>query len=68
MNDPIITVSIWRGPQSALAARLGIAPSHMDAFVRRLGLKRGGSIELSVRSPVAMKTLRHALRVADEEP
>ena len=46
MNDPIVTVSVWRGQQSALAARLGIAPVQLAALVNRLGLKRGGSIEL----------------------
>ena len=66
MNDPIITVSVWRGPQSALAARLGIEPSHMVALIHRRGLRRGGGWELQVTSPAAMQTLKHSLRVADE--
>ena len=67
-GDPVVSVTVWRGPRSALAALLGIAPSHLAALLKRRGVKRGGAVEISLNSPVAMKTLRHSLRVADEEP
>lgn len=67
-GDPTITISVWRGPRSALAALLGLSPAHLAALVKRRGVKRGGAVEISLNSPVAMKTLRHSLAVADEEP
>lgn len=69
MNDPTITVSIWRGPASALALRLGIPHAHLLALVNRRGQRRGATaVEISIQSPQALRTLRHALAVADEEP
>ena len=67
-TDPVVAVTVWRGPRSALAALLGIAPAHLAALLKRRGLRRGGGIEVPVQSPVAMRTLAHTLRVADEEP
>lgn len=68
MNDPLITVSIWRGPQSALAARLNLPTAHLAALLKRRALRRGGNWELQITSPAALRTLAHSLRVADEEP
>ncbi len=67
-GDPVVSVTVWRGPRSALAALLGIAPSHLAALLKRRGLRRGGVIEVPVQSPTAMKTLKHSLAVANEEP
>ena len=67
-GDPVISVTVWRGPRSALAALLGLSPAHLAALLKKRGVKRGGHLEIEVCSPVAMKTLRHTLRVADEEP
>ena len=68
VNDPIISVTVWRGQLTALSARLGIAPSHLAALIKRRGARRGGHLEIEVSSPAAMRTLAHALRIADEEP
>ena len=67
-TDPVVAVTVWRGPRSALAALLNIPPSHLAALLKRRGVKRGGAVEISLNSPVAMKTLRHSLRIANEEP
>ena len=67
-GDPVISVTVWRGPRSALAALLNIQPAHLAALLKRRGLKRSGCIEVPVQSPTAMRTLAHTLRVADEEP
>lgn len=67
-GDPVISVTVWRGPRSALAALLGLSPAHLAALLKKRGVKRGGGIEVPVQSPVAMRTLAHTLRVADEEP
>lgn len=65
--DPLITVSIWRGPQSALAARLGIAPAILAPLVKRRGQRRGANgWEVQIESPQALRTLRHMLTIADE--
>lgn len=68
VTDPVVSVTVWRGPRSALAALLNIPPSHLAALLKRRGVKRSGHFEIEVCSPIAMKTLRHTLRVADDEP
>ena len=67
-GDPVISVTVWRGPRSALAALLNIPPSHLAALLKRRGVKRGGCVEIPVLSPTALRTLKHSLAVADEEP
>ncbi len=66
-GDPVVSVTVWRGPRSALAALLGIAPSHLAVLLKKRGLKRGGHLEIELCSPIALRTLRHTLRVAGEE-
>ena len=68
MSDPFVVISVWRGPASALAARLGVSPAILAPLVKRRALRRGGNWELQITSPAAMRTLKHALAVADEEP
>ena len=67
-GDPVVSVTVWRGPRSALAALLGLSPAHLAALLKRRGVERSGHFEIEVCSPIAMKTLRHSLRIANEEP
>ena len=39
-GDPVISVTVWRGPRSALAALLGLSPAHLAALLKKRGFVR----------------------------
>lgn len=61
MTDPIISIVVWRGPLSALAARQRMPPALLLSRIRARGLRRGNSWEVRVESPTSMATLRRVL-------
>lgn len=67
MTDPMVTITCWKGPLSALAARQRLAPHELMRRIRRSGGMRRGAAgwEVSVSSPTAMATLA---RVLNGEP
>ena len=67
MNDPLVTVCVWRGPLSALAARQRLDPHELMRRIRNHGLRRGENWEVQVQSPVAMATLARVLSTETTE-
>ena len=67
MSDPLVTVSIWRGPLSALAARQKMTPKALMTLISRHGLRRGANWEVPVSSSVAMATLQRVLNAETTE-
>ena len=61
MNDPLVTVTVWRGPLSALAARQKLTPGELLRRIRNHGLQRGANWEIPVSSPTALATLARVL-------
>lgn len=65
-SDPLVTVSVWHGPLTALAARQRLTPGELLGKIRRVGLKRGAAgYEVQLDSPTALLTLK---RVLDAKP
>ena len=67
MSDPLVTVTVWRGPLSALAARQKLAPHELMRRIRAHGLRRGANWEVPVSSSVAMATLQRVLNAETTE-
>lgn len=65
--DPTVTVSIWSGPLTALAARVGMEPRALAATLNRVGHRVRGNLQLELQSPVALTTLRRVLTRRPEE-
>ena len=61
MSDPVVSVVVWRGPLSALAARQKMTPGELLRRIRNHGLQRGANWEIPVSSPVALATLARVL-------
>lgn len=59
--DPAVTIAVWEGPLSALAARLNTTPAALLQQLRRRGGRRGADWRLDVHSPVALATARRVL-------
>lgn len=61
MSDPLVSIVVWRGPLTALAARQRLTPDELRRRLRARGLKRGAAWEIQLSSPSAMATLRRVL-------
>lgn len=62
IGDPLVTVELWNGPASALAARLGMTHLELARSLKYAGRSVRGRLTVSVNSPVAMISLKRALR------
>ena len=61
MTDPIVTVTVWRGPLSALAARQRLTADDLRKRLRQHGQRRGAEWDVMVSSSTALATLRRVL-------
>lgn len=66
MSDPLVSIVVWRGPLSALAARQAMLPAELSRRIRAHGKKRGAAWEVRVESPSAMVALRRVLNAEVE--
>lgn len=65
ISDPLVTVELWSGSASALAARLGMTHLELTRSLKYAGRSVRGRLTVSVHSPAAMHSLKRALRMPE---